>query len=213
MGAALDMAADRAGIVRIRMLPAAAGDAQGEAEGDALIAALETAFAGVEQDRSARAVVLTRFGALTGVAPPKAPRLPWLIDAVCSCSRPVIAHIDGEVAGAAAAVIAACDIAIAGENSTFAFSGFGSRSTPPEVIERIVAAIGLRQAQRFVLTGERFDAETARRIGLVHMVAMEAQLDATIEGFLSSLPDRAADEKAGIRSAMISQSCRQLWAP
>jgi methylglutaconyl-CoA hydratase len=58
---------------------------------------------------------------------------------------------------------------------------------PAVISPHVIAAIGERQARRYFLTAERFDAAEAQRIGLLHVVADEAQLDAAVNGVVDHL--------------------------
>src|SRR5690606_24651857 len=68
------------------------------------------------------------------------------------------------------------------------------------IIPQLNDAIGVRQVRRYALTGERFGAEEARRIGLVHEVVPRAQLDAAgeriVDHLLQNAPQANADTKA-----------------
>ncbi|MGE0408642.1 MAG: enoyl-CoA hydratase-related protein [Amphiplicatus sp.] len=108
-------------------------------------------------------------------------RLAHMLSAVYASPKPTIALVNGPAIGAGIGIAAACDIAIAAEGAFFAFSEARLGIIPAIVAPFVIEAIGARQARRYFLTGERFDAETARRIGLVHMVAMPAHLEATLD--------------------------------
>jgi methylglutaconyl-CoA hydratase len=99
----------------------------------------------------------------------------------------VIALVNGPAMGGGVGLVAACDIAIGSETAFFALSEVRLGLIPAVISPFVVAAIGARQARRFFLTGERIDAETARRFGLLHMVAMPEQLEATLEGVASNI--------------------------
>lgn len=122
-----------------------------------------------------------------------------LLAALRAAAQPVVARVNGAAYGGGAAFAAAADIAIAPESAEFALPGARLGLVPAVVFPYVVEAIGLRHARRFLLTGERFDAETARRIGLVHMVALDIQLDATmryvIGALLAGAPRALADTK------------------
>ncbi|MBY0421798.1 MAG: hypothetical protein K2Q06_05800 [Parvularculaceae bacterium] len=103
--------------------------------------------------------------------------------AVADAPQPTIALLRGAPPDFAARLAAAADIAVASENQRF---------RGVETDRRFVAAIGARQARRFALGGEDFDAETARRIGLAQFDAMDAQLEATLDALLARLLARGA---------------------
>ncbi len=110
-----------------------------------------------------------------------------MLTAIYDCPKPVIALVNGLAMGGGVGLVAACDIAIAAEEAFFALSEARLGLIPAVISPYVIRAIGERQARRYFLTAERFDAETARRIGLVHMVALRVQLEATLDGALKNL--------------------------
>src|SRR5207302_3941431 len=91
--------------------------------------------------------------------------------------RPTLALIHGGCFGGGVGIAAACDIAIAAEDAVFALTEVRWGITPAPVIPLLVDRIGVRAAGRLALTGERFDAATARRLGLVHELCPAAELE------------------------------------
>ena len=131
-------------------------------------------------------------------------RLAGMLHAIYACEKPVIALVQGACMGGGVGLAAACDIVIAAEDSFFALSEARLGIIPAVISPFVIEAIGARQARRFFLTGERFDAAKAKEIGLVHMVCMKAQLEATLEGVLKNLfacgPHAQKEAKALIRA-------------
>ena len=84
--------------------------------------------------------------------------------------KPTIVLAHGATMGGGLGLLAACDLAIAANNASFAFSEVKIGITPSTISPYVVAAIGERAARYYFLTGERFDAQTAHRIGLIHRV-------------------------------------------
>jgi methylglutaconyl-CoA hydratase len=95
--------------------------------------------------------------------------------------KPTIAAVQGAAYGGGAGLVACCDIAIASEQAVFAFSEVRLGLIPAAISPYVITAIGVRQARRYFLSGERFDAVEARRIGLVHEVVPADSLQKTIE--------------------------------
>jgi methylglutaconyl-CoA hydratase len=92
--------------------------------------------------------------------------------------KPTIALVQGAAYGGAVGLVSCCDIAVAGENASFALSEAKLGLAPAVISPYVIAAIGARQASRYFLTAERFSAVTARDIGLVHeVVSAEALQD------------------------------------
>jgi methylglutaconyl-CoA hydratase len=114
-------------------------------------------------------------------------RLAHMLHSIYSCDKPTVALVNGPAMGGGVGVVAACDIAIAAQEAMFGLTEVRVGLIPAVISPFVMRAMGTRQARRFFLTGERFDAETARRISLVHMVAMGAQMEATLDGVLKDL--------------------------
>lgn len=114
-------------------------------------------------------------------------------------SKPTLALVHNACFGGATGFVAACDMAIASEDARFAITEVRIGITPAPILPLIVNAIGARQARRYCLTGETFDAQEAMRIGFVHAVCPVGQLDKAVEpiidGILKSGPGAVADTK------------------
>ena len=169
-----------------------------------LICDICDAMGRLNSDKSVRAIVLTGAGeafsaggdlnmmkrageASAAENKDDARRLAHMLHSIYSSPHPTIALVNGAAMGGGVGLTAACDIAIASESAFFALSVVRLGLIPAVISPFVVEAMGPRQARRYFLTGERFDAETARRIGLVHMVAMAAQLDETLDGVVKNL--------------------------
>jgi methylglutaconyl-CoA hydratase len=116
-----------------------------------------------------------------------------MLEAVDTCPAPVVAVVQGHALGGGAGLIAAADIVIAHERAVFAFSEVKLGIIPAVISPYVLRKIGESAARRYFVTGERFDAATALRIGLVHDVA--ADLDralAAVIGELRTAGPRAA---------------------
>lgn len=119
------------------------------------------------------------------------------------CAKPTVALVQGACVGGGTGVIAACDMVIAERGASFAISEVRWGVAATVIFPQLVQAIGLRHVRRYAQTCERFNAEEARRIGLVHEVCEAGGLDAAagaaIEGLLKAAPGALAISK---RSAM-----------
>ena len=119
---------------------------------------------------------------------------------------PTIALVQGACLGGGTGIIAACDIVIAADNATFSIAEVKIGVAGTIIVPQLNDAIGVRQARRYALTGERFDAQEARRIGLVHEIVPLAELEAAGERMVGHLlangPEAVALTKAFVlRSA------------
>jgi len=108
-----------------------------------------------------------------------------LLNGVDTCQAPVIALVQGHAFGGGAGVVATADVALAHENAVFAFSEVKLGITPAVISPYVIRKIGESAARRYFVTGERFDAATALRIGLVHEVTDD--LDAALERVVGEL--------------------------
>jgi methylglutaconyl-CoA hydratase len=108
-----------------------------------------------------------------------------MLEAIDRCPAPVVARIQGHALGGGAGLVACSDIAIAEPRAVFAFSEVKLGIIPAVISPFALAKIGPGWARRYFVTGERFDAAAALRIGLVHEV--DAELDAAVERVLAEL--------------------------
>ena len=106
---------------------------------------------------------------------------------IYALAKPTIARVHGAVRGGGLGLVAACDIAIGSRDATFRLSEVRLGIAPVMISPYVVAAIGERQARRYFLTGEEFDAATAYRIGLLHDLVELDELNAHIGRILADL--------------------------
>jgi methylglutaconyl-CoA hydratase len=111
-------------------------------------------------------------------------RLYRMLDAVASCPAPVVARVHGYALGGGSGLAACADVALAAPDSVFGFTEVRLGIIPAVISPFVLEKIGAH-ARRYVLTGERFGAATALRIGLVSEVADE--LDAAVERVVGEL--------------------------
>ncbi len=184
---------------------------------DALIARLTSALEDVAARGDVRVVVLTGSGksfcAGADLAHMKkaagfseaeniadAQALARLLMVLGGLPRPTVALVQGPAYGGGVGLVSACDIAIAAERASFALTEVRLGLIPAVISPFVVRAVGESHARRFMLTGKRFGAETARRIGLVHEVvdgeALEARGAEVVEMLLQCSPDAHRRAKA-----------------
>ncbi|HZI83200.1 MAG TPA: enoyl-CoA hydratase/isomerase family protein [Casimicrobiaceae bacterium] len=186
-----------------------------------LIAELTRALTATDADDSIRAVVLLGAGSsfcagadlnwmrrMAGFSPAQnladARALATMLSTLAALRKPTIARVHGSAFGGGVGLVACCDIAVAAQDATFAFSEARLGLIPAVISPYIVEAIGARAARRFFLTAERFTAAEAYRIGLVHELVPAQEIDARINellGFLVTAGPRAQEEaKALVRA-------------
>src|SRR4030081_569928 len=90
---------------------------------------------------------------------------------------PTVGLLQGGCFGGGTGVIAACDAVIAADNAQFSITEVRWGLTAAIIIPQLSDAISVRQLRRYALTGERFGAAEAQRIGLAHMVVPLAELE------------------------------------
>lgn len=100
-------------------------------------------------------------------------RLYRMLQAIYRCPAPVVARVHGFALGGGSGLTACADIAIASEDAVFGFSEVRLGIIPGVISPMVLAKIGPAAARRYFVTGERFDAVTALRIGLVDEVAAD----------------------------------------
>jgi methylglutaconyl-CoA hydratase len=107
--------------------------------------------------------------------------------AIDNCPKPVVGRIHGAALGGGAGLAAVCDIAIAADDAVFGFTEVKLGIIPAVISPFVLAKIGPSHARALFLTGERFDSDRAKAIGLVHQVVPQAELDAAVERSLHEL--------------------------
>jgi methylglutaconyl-CoA hydratase len=178
-----------------------------------LIAALTAAFSDVGD---ARAVVLAGEGesfcagadvewmrAAAGLSYEEnvadSTRLRRMYEAVDRCPAPVVAPVQRHALGGGIGLVCCCDAVVAAEDAVFAFSEVKLGIVPAVISPFAIARIGAGPARRYFVTGERFDAETALRIGLVHEVVPAGELGAAVDRIVAEIrtagPDAARHAK------------------
>lgn len=115
---------------------------------------------------------------------------------------PTIALVQGACFGGGTGIVAACDVVVAASNAIFAIAESRWGLIANIIVPQLADAIGVRQLRRYALTGERFDAAQALRIGLVHEVVPPAALVDTgariVDHLLQNAPEATAQTKAAI---------------
>lgn len=182
----------------------------------AMIAELDDAFTVLAANEMVRVVVLTADGpsfcagadlnwmreSLTwshdqNIA--DAETLAAVFERVWTLPKPLIGRINGTALGGGVGLIACCDIAVAVDSARFGLSEVKLGLIPAVIAQYVVPKIGVSQARALFISGERFSAERAFEIGLIHAICDPEELDATVEALatrmLSSGPTAIAAAK------------------
>lgn len=100
------------------------------------------------------------------------------VDRLNRLSVPVVALVQGACFGGGTGIVAACDVVIVADNAIFSIAEVRWGLHASVIIPQLNDAISVRQVRRYALTGERFDAREAVRIGLAHEMVPLADLEA-----------------------------------
>ncbi|MGH7727553.1 MAG: enoyl-CoA hydratase-related protein [Vulcanimicrobiaceae bacterium] len=168
-----------------------------------LIAALGRAFLELGADPAVRAIVLRGEGPVFSAGADigwmrrsieldeaanreDARALSRMLRAIDRTPKIVIGRIHGAALGGGAGLVAVCDVALAEAQTRFGFTETKLGIVPAVISPFVLAKIGRSQARALALTGERFGAERALQIGLVHEVVQgEEALDAAVARVLT----------------------------
>jgi methylglutaconyl-CoA hydratase len=186
---------------------------KGNSYNQALLDALYHEFTRLGADPAVRVIVLRGTGKHfsagadvgAGHAADGKPRvtIPSLCLAVDGTPKPVVAFVHGACIGGAVAMISCCDSVIATETAFFSMPEVRLGFAPGPLIAFFLRAMGARNLRRYLLSGERFTAADALRIGLVHQLcpadAGDAALSKAIDEILLAGPNAAAHATALLR--------------
>jgi len=140
-------------------------------------------------------------------------RLYRMCEAIDTCPAPVVAAVQGYALGGGSGLVACADIAIAARDATFGFSEVKLGIIPAVISPFVLPKIGAH-ARRYFLTGERFDAETALRIGLVHEVTeqLDAAMDRVVAALRTSGPRAVREAKKLVRERPAGEETARIAA-
>jgi methylglutaconyl-CoA hydratase len=124
------------------------------------------------------------------------------------CPKPVVARVNGAAIGGGVGLLSCCDIVVASERAKFGFSEARLGIVPAVISPFVLAKIGVANGRELFLTGERFDAVQAQRIGLVGHVVAEAELDTAVSQRIQQLLQAAPGAQAAAKE-LIRQVAHQ----
>jgi len=192
-----------------------------------MIEELMTALASLADDADARVVVLEgdgkSFCAGADIAEMRASgaatfeqnradaeTLAGLFRTLDALPKPVIARVHGHCLGGGVGLAACCDVVIASDETVFAFSETRLGIVPAVISPYALRKIGPAHARRYFLSGERFDAAEARRIGLVSEQCGEEELDAVVVRVIDEMLAAGPEAQARIKR-MIREAASLTW--
>ncbi len=136
-----------------------------------------------------------------------------MCETIDRCPAPVVARIQGYALGGGSGLAACADVAVAATDAVFGFTEVKLGIIPAVISPFVLPKIG-QHARRYFLTGERFDAQTALRVGLVHEVAedLDAAVAAVVEQLLGSGPNAAREAKKLVRDRPAGHETAEIAA-
>lgn len=133
-------------------------------------------------------------------------RLAKLFSTINECEVPVIGRVNGHALGGGVGLVSACDYVIANQEALFGFTEVRLGLIPAVISPYCISKIGESNARAWMISGERFSAEEAKKMGLVHDVVLTTELDSRLEEvkkkFLAAGPEAAREAKKLIRGVM-----------
>ncbi len=186
-------------------------------------AALEAALHALAHDETVRVVVLggrglsfcagadigmmkASAGATFEENLAEAERLGGMFAAVADFPRPIVGRIHGNVLGGGVGLLCACDIPVASDDSRFGLTEVRLGILPALISPYVIRRLGDARARELMLTGERIDAATALRVGLIQHVVPAAELDAKVEERVEALLAGGPHAQARIKTLL------ELWS-
>jgi len=184
----------------------------------ALMTQLEDALAAAAADDGVRAVELTHTGstfcagadlaeAREGGMAQGTARLMGLLRQIIALPKPVVASIDGHVRAGGMGLVGACDIALAGPASTFAFSEVRLGLAPAIISLTTLPRLSPRSAGRYYLTGETFGAPAAAAMGLITEAVddIDAGTLAVLDLLRTASPQGLAETKPLLTAGLLAR--------
>jgi methylglutaconyl-CoA hydratase len=160
-----------------------------------LVTELREALTTALGDDGVRVVVLTGTGTVfcagadlkeqSAGEPP--PDIPGLVRLIWDSPKPVVARLNGPARAGGLGLVTACDLAVAPDTATFAFTEVRLGVVPAMIAVTCLRRMDPRAAAEYFLTGEVFDARRAQEIGLVNRAGPDGELDAAVAHYTGML--------------------------
>jgi methylglutaconyl-CoA hydratase len=126
--------------------------------------------------------------------------LAGMLAALDRLPKPTIARVHGPVFAGGTGLVAACDVAVGTPEAKFCFSEAKLGLSPATISPYVMRAIGEREARRYFLTAEVFDAAEAFRIGMLSILVPTEELDSTIQNLVKHILAGGPEAHAGIKA-------------
>jgi len=181
-----------------------------------LVAELSARLSEAGADERVRVVVLTHAGRVfcsgadlaaagTGSLGDSGTAIMALLKLIVDLAKPVIARIAGPVRAGGMGIVGACDLAVAADGASFAFTEARIGVAPAMISLTTLDIMDPRQAARYYLTGETFGAPVAARLGLITVACADGEIDGVVDGLVAQIretsPQGAAETKKLLTAA------------
>ena len=196
----------------------------------ALIAEMTETFEAISCDTSLRAVVLgghgkafcagADLGWMKAMADytwadnhADADKLAAMLWTLWTCPVPVIGRVHGDCYAGGVGLAACCDVLVAAQGVNFCLSEARLGLLPATIAPYVLRAMGEQAARRYFVTAERFDADAARAMGMVHQVTAPEALDAAVDAVVAAVVagGRQSLQNAGQGRGRSSDRCRPAF--
>ncbi len=137
-------------------------------------------------------------------------RVAHMFHKLANFPRPTLAIVHGHAFGGGVGLIACCDIAVERVGAHFSLSEVKLGLIPATISPFVIEAIGARQARRLFLTAERFDADVALRLGLIHQMCPRERLQDAADGFISQLLENSPHAMAAAKALVAAVAHRPI---
>ena len=133
-----------------------------------------------------------------------------MLRVIYECPKPTIARVQGDVYAGGMGLVACCGMAVAVDTAGFCLSEVKIGLIPATISPYVIRAMGARASHRYFLTGERFSAQEAHRIGYVHEVVEAEQLDGVVDGWLKHLLSAGPDAVRACKRLVLDVAEREI---
>ncbi|WP_344131953.1 enoyl-CoA hydratase family protein [Saccharopolyspora halophila] len=130
---------------------------------------------------------------------------PALLEQIWTCPKPVVAKVGGPARAGGVGLVAACDIAVAAEEATFAFSEVRIGVVPAVISVTVLPRLNARSAHELFLTGETFGGSRAAEIGLLNSAVSADGLDVEVKRYTDMLALGAPGALASTKAMLTAQ--------
>lgn len=114
-------------------------------------------------------------------------QLAEMLRTIYTCSKPVVAKVQGDCYAGGMGLVAACDIVVSADGANYCLSEVKLGLIPATISPYVIKAMGESAARRYFITAERFSAAEAHRIGFVHELVSAETLDEKVAEIVKSL--------------------------